>query len=77
MRTVPKVPWEGACWINISTGTPIRNAEQERDTHNKNTIHDSGEEDNREVTPETKHNYSGIYMIYRDNFTSETMFRFI
>lgn len=25
----------------------------------------------REVTPETKHNYSGIYMIYIDNFTSE------
>ena len=27
----------------------------------------------REVTPETKHNYSGIYMIYIDNFTSETI----
>ena len=25
----------------------------------------------REVTPETKHNISGIYMIYIDNFTSE------
>ncbi|HDR7612510.1 TPA: GIY-YIG nuclease family protein [Bacillus mycoides] len=25
----------------------------------------------REVTPETKHNISGIYMIYVDNFTSE------
>ncbi|MCM3325041.1 excinuclease ABC subunit C [Cytobacillus kochii] len=26
---------------------------------------------NREVTPETKHNISGIYMIYIDNFSSE------
>lgn len=25
----------------------------------------------REVTPETKHNYSGIYMIYIDNFASD------
>ncbi|MEH7115125.1 hypothetical protein V7124_22600 [Neobacillus niacini] len=25
----------------------------------------------REVTPETKHSYSGIYMIYIDNFTSD------
>ncbi|MFJ7890395.1 hypothetical protein ACIQYL_20245 [Lysinibacillus xylanilyticus] len=40
----PECDWDGACWINISTGTAIKNAEQERDTHNKNTIHDSGED---------------------------------
>lgn len=30
----------------------------------------------REVTPETKHNYSGIYMIYIDNFTSKKIVPF-
>ncbi|MEH7399013.1 hypothetical protein [Priestia megaterium] len=38
----PECAWEGNCFINISTGTAKKNAEQERDTHNKNTIHDSG-----------------------------------
>ncbi|WP_413299682.1 GIY-YIG nuclease family protein [Bacillus sp. 1P10SD] len=30
----------------------------------------------REVTPETKYNYSGIYMIYIDNFTSKKIVPF-
>lgn len=40
----PECDWEGNCWINIETGTAERNARQEADTHNKNTIHDSGED---------------------------------
>ncbi|WP_252235603.1 hypothetical protein [Clostridium sp. CH2] len=39
----PECNWEGSCWINIETGTAKKNAQQEADTHNKNTIHDSGE----------------------------------
>ena len=38
----PECHWEGNCFINTETGTAQKNAKQEADTHNKNTIHDSG-----------------------------------
>lgn len=41
--TCPECGWNGNCWIGIATGTASKNAQQEADTHNKNTIHDSGE----------------------------------
>ncbi|WP_405176328.1 hypothetical protein MHI27_11845 [Paenibacillus sp. FSL H8-0261] len=40
----PECNWEGNCFINISTGTAGRNAQQEADSHNENTIHDSGDD---------------------------------
>lgn len=32
--------WDGNCWMNEGTG--LKNAQQEANTHNKNTIHSSG-----------------------------------
>lgn len=38
----PECNWEGNCFINIATGTAEKNASQEAESHNENTIHDSG-----------------------------------
>ncbi|RAU56593.1 hypothetical protein BSAJGB5T_17675 [Bacillus safensis] len=38
----PECNWDGNCFTNISTGTAKKNAQQEANSHNKNTIHDSG-----------------------------------